>query len=178
MKHKIPLLDKRYSKHRPVSDDEVELWLESVKEEKPAAFAKPPRSKPKPKPENTVTSVAVKKKRHADPQASIIDRVASAKIRRGKIAIEATLDLHGHTRETAFALLVRFITQAQARGLRVILVITGKGNKEKEGILRKLLPVWFNETPLRERIIAYDNASPRHGGSGAWYVRIRKGARF
>ncbi len=62
---------------------------------------------------------------------------------------------------------------AQARGVPLVLIITGKGRRSG-GTLREELPRWLRESPLREAIIAYDVAGPRHGGEGAWYVRIRK----
>lgn len=172
MKRKIPSLDKRYTKHRPVSEDEAELWLKAMTEENPFAPVKPPPR------DKAASSVPAKKKRKVEPTTPVLDRPTSAKIRRGVLAIEATLDLHGATQETAHALLIRFIAQAEARSLRTVLVITGKGRGGKDGVLRRLLPLWLDESPLRERIIAYDVAGPRHGGGGAWYIRIKKGTRF
>lgn len=105
-----------------------------------------------------------------------LDARSKASIRRGKQSVEAVLDLHGHTRDSAHAMLTRFIEAAQARGDKLVLIITGKG-KLGGGTLKTWLPRWLEETPLRGRIIAYDIAGPRHGGDGAWYVRIRKQAR-
>jgi DNA-nicking Smr family endonuclease len=97
-----------------------------------------------------------------------------ARIKRGAVPLEAILDLHGHTRETAYEALLRFIVSLGSRGIRTALIITGKGSGKSEGILRRELPRWLCETPLREHIIAYDRADRQHGGSGAWYVRIRQ----
>jgi DNA-nicking Smr family endonuclease len=89
--------------------------------------------------------------------------------------IDATLDLHGHTQASAHAALVHFIGECQTRGARLLRVITGKG-RAGGGALRELVPRWLEETPLRGHILAYDVADLRHGGEGAWYVRIRKGS--
>ena len=174
MKRKIPLLDKPYPRHRPASDEEVKLWLESIAGR---IHAMPVKAGPKespPKPEKPVIPAPVKKKQATHTPEKLLDRPTAAKIRRGTQPIEATLDLHGHTSDTALAALTGFIAEAQARGLRTVLVITGKGAGEKGGTLRRMLPVWFAETALREHIIAYDSAGPKHGGSGAWYVRIKR----
>ena len=104
----------------------------------------------------------------------LIEKATYIRIRRGAIRIDATLDLHGLSREEAYTALLRFVEAAQARGARTLLIITGKG-KGGGGTLREWLPRWLGETPLRGRIIAYDSAGPRHGGAGAWYIRIRRG---
>ena len=46
---------------------------------------------------------------------------------KGKIEVEARLDLHGLRQRDAHAQLQRFLKSAQARGLKHVLVITGKG---------------------------------------------------
>jgi len=52
-------------------------------------------------------------------------------IRRGQVAIDATLDLHGETQARAYPMLERFLNGARARGNRIILVITGSGVKRQ-----------------------------------------------
>jgi DNA-nicking Smr family endonuclease len=103
-----------------------------------------------------------------------VDARTLTKIRRGLLGIDATLDLHGHTRETGHLAVIRFVLESQAQGKKLVLIITGKGKAGKDGILKEELPRWLNETALRRAVIAYDNAGPRHGGGGAWYVRIRR----
>jgi DNA-nicking Smr family endonuclease len=173
MKRKIPSLDKRYPKHRPASEEEIKLWLESLENSAPPA-PKPQKKTPSVPADKTRAVVPVKKKKTNDTSTRLLDKATAAKIRRGIASIEATLDLHGHTADTGFAALTRFIAQSKAQGLRTVLVITGKGAGEKGGVLKRMLPVWLDETALRGQIIAYDNAGPKHGGGGAWYVRIKR----
>lgn len=93
------------------------------------------------------------------------------KIRVRKVCIEARLDLHGLTRASALEILQRFVVQAQLRGHEWILVITGKGRDENPATLRKLLPQWLDQI---SQVGGYAPAKPKDGGSGAYYVRIRR----
>ena len=89
--------------------------------------------------------------------------------RRGQVAIDARLDLHGLTQEQARAQLATALLRASKRGARVLLVITGKG-RGGEGVLRAQLPRWLGEPDLRPLVARLSPAHARHGGTGAWYV--------
>ncbi len=96
-------------------------------------------------------------------------------MKRGRLPVEATLDLHGHTQDEAHAALGAFLAAAEARALRCVLVITGKGlTKVTGGVLRNQVPRWLNEPANRARILAFDYAQPKHGGLGALYVLMRR----
>jgi DNA-nicking Smr family endonuclease len=104
-----------------------------------------------------------------------------AKLRRGRIEPEARLDLHGMTSERAHAALVGFLIAAHAAEKRLVLVITGKGRPDDSphqprfhGVLRHSLPHWLAQAPLAGRILQVAPAHPRHGGSGAFYVYLRR----
>lgn len=104
-----------------------------------------------------------------------LDRKRGDRLRKGKLEIEGTLDLHGMTRDQAQGAVRRFIEASQSMGRRTVLVITGKGYSQGgDGVLRSELPRWLNADPLRSKIVAYDFAQPRHGGQGAFYVYIKK----
>jgi DNA-nicking Smr family endonuclease len=114
------------------------------------------------------------------PQA--LERRRHARLVRGKLAPEARLDLHGMTREAAHAALIGFVQGAQARGLRIVLVITGKGRPdasdavvpERTGILRHSLGHWLAAPPLTGRVVDVRPAHQRHGGAGAVYLVLRR----
>jgi len=104
-----------------------------------------------------------------------LDRRNAERLNRGKMAIESTLDLHGMTQAQAHGALSRFILRSESRGLRCVLVITGKGlAKESGGVLRNQVPNWLNESGNRERIIAFNYAQQGHGGTGALYVLLKR----
>ncbi|MBC6416635.1 MAG: Smr/MutS family protein [Rhodospirillales bacterium] len=102
-----------------------------------------------------------------------IDRRTSDRFRRGRMEIDATLDLHGMTQERAQAALRRFLHQAAGRNQRCLLVITGKGRAES-GVLRRAVPLWLNDADLRPIVLAISPAQPNHGGQGALYVLLRR----
>lgn len=101
------------------------------------------------------------------------DRRTFERLKRGKIAIERRLDLHGQTQLEAHDALDRFLVAAAARGLRCILIVTGKG-VDGNGVLRQMMPRWLAEQGNREKIITYCTAQPQHGGVGALYVLLKR----
>jgi DNA-nicking Smr family endonuclease len=109
-----------------------------------------------------------------------IDRNTADTFRKGKYPIDATLDLHGMSREKAHMALMGFVRAHYERGSRCVLVITGKGVRKDvsetpgKGILREMLPVWLAEPGLRPMVLALDQAKQNHGGSGAYYVLLRR----
>jgi DNA-nicking Smr family endonuclease len=105
------------------------------------------------------------------------------KLRRGQMALDATIDLHGMRQAEARAALIRFIKARAASGDRTVLVITGKGLKKlgddasviiERGVLRSMLPVWLGEPDLRPLIAGWDASAQGHGGEGAFYVRLKR----
>ncbi|MGO4909789.1 Smr/MutS family protein [Pseudorhodobacter sp. W20_MBD10_FR17] len=111
-----------------------------------------------------------------------MDAKAFGKMTRGKLVPEARIDLHGMTLDVAHPELVRFILSAHANGLRLVLVITGKGKPgvdsgpipRRSGILRQQVPHWLRQNPCAPAILQVTEAHLRHGGSGACYVYLRR----
>jgi DNA-nicking Smr family endonuclease len=105
------------------------------------------------------------------------------RLKRGKRSPEARLDLHGMTLAQAQPALVRFIIGAHASGMRLVLVITGKGKDRDEpgpiprrlGALRHQVPQWLRMAPLGGVVLDVMPAHLRHGGEGALYVTLRRG---
>jgi DNA-nicking Smr family endonuclease len=95
------------------------------------------------------------------------------RLRRGAERIDAMLDLHGLTLSQAHGQLHHFIALARHRGQRNLLVITGKG-RDGEGILRRSVPIWLDAEATMGTVQGYDSAANQHGGSGAFYVRVRR----
>lgn len=113
-----------------------------------------------------------------------MDRRRHARMVRGKLEPEARLDLHGMTLAEAQPVLAGFILSARARRLRLVLVITGKGRTpplddltpipRRPGALKTEVPRWLRSGPLAPSVIEVREAHHRHGGTGAYYVYLRK----
>lgn len=111
-----------------------------------------------------------------------MDRKAYGKMTRGKLMPEARLDLHGLTLEQAHPRLNRFVMDAYSSGKRLVLVITGKGKSKEDigpipmrlGVLKHQVPQWLQQGALRPVVLQVTTANQKHGGSGAYYVYLRR----
>jgi DNA-nicking Smr family endonuclease len=103
------------------------------------------------------------------------DRTREKRVRRGRLQIGATLDLHGHTQESGRAALARFLRAAQARGDTTVIVVTGVG-RGGEGVLKRRLPEWLAAPDVRPLTSGYAQAHRAHGGAGAFYVFVKRRA--
>lgn len=111
-----------------------------------------------------------------------MDAKAFGRMTRGKLAPEARIDLHGLTLAEAHPELIRFILNAQSQGMRLVLVITGKGKRgtdhgpipQRMGALRHQVPQWLRLPPLGQAVLQVAEAHLKHGGSGAYYVYLRR----
>jgi len=174
------------SARHPSREDRA-LWRKTMRDVTPLAPARPARAReedapeiePAPKTRPHLATAAAKRIRTLPPlspgESPGVDRRTAEKFRRGQLAVEARLDLHGLTQEPAHRALASFIEQAHAEGLRTVLVITGKGGfGDARGVLREAVPRWLNEGDLRPRVLSCAWAQPKHGGSGALYVLLRR----
>lgn len=95
------------------------------------------------------------------------------KFRRGLYAIEAELDLHGHTVPEARERLAAFLHAARAGGKRCVRIIHGKGlsSAGRLPVLKVKVNGWLRQ---RDEVLAFVSARPHHGGTGAVYVLLRK----
>ncbi|GLQ04925.1 Smr/MutS family protein [Sneathiella chinensis] len=115
-----------------------------------------------------------------------LDRNTSERLRRGRMIIEARVDLHGLTRKEAHVRLRSFLKNAHRSGKRCVLVITGKGSSEEKtddaffmgagrrGVLREEVPKWLAQPDLRPLILDYRAAQAKHGGAGALYILLKR----
>lgn len=192
---------------RGLNPEEKELWARVAASAKPLnpAAAKPSRPQspgagepPAPAPKSQIAPFRIgatptgSAARNHDFAPPVTDHVASMPLRmdrkthrkmvRGRTAPEARIDLHGMTLAEARPELVHFILSAQARGKRLVLVITGKGKTRDEGgpipqrtgVLRHQVPVWLGQAPLAWAVQQIAPAHAKHGGTGAYYVYLRR----
>ncbi|CTQ49167.1 Smr/MutS family protein [Jannaschia donghaensis] len=111
-----------------------------------------------------------------------MDAKTHQRMRAGKLRPEAKLDLHGMTLDVAHPALTRFILSAQADGKRLVIVVTGKGKVKPDhgpiptrlGVLKHQVPQWLRLAPLSSLVLQVTEAHRSHGGSGAYYVYLRR----
>ena len=102
-----------------------------------------------------------------------IDKASARRLTKGHFDIDDTIDLHGKSEAMAHKALLQFVQSANRQGARTLLIITGKG-AAGQGVLRRKVPEWLKEHPLKPLILAISQASPKDGGGGALYVRLRR----
>ncbi|WP_375638834.1 Smr/MutS family protein [Bartonella sp. MF74HXZ] len=128
--------------------------------------------------ENQQPSTIIKREKRAVTQVQKIhffDHVAHRKISQGRYPLEARLDLHGYMQEEAYFFLKKFLQSSQQRGLRYVLVITGKGRSVgSDGALYRFVPYWLSTPAFRYYVHAFEQAARQHGGEGALYVWLRR----
>ena len=99
------------------------------------------------------------------------------KLRMGRYDIDARLDLHRMTVKQSREEVKQFIDEAGKLGLRTLLILHGKGQrkveKENTAVLKGYVNHWLQQL---EMVQAFHSAQPVHGGTGAVYVLLRKGA--
>ena len=95
------------------------------------------------------------------------------RLERGRDRPAETLDLHGLTQDAARAALIGCLLQSWTAHRREVLVITGKGALG-DGVLRRRVPDWLGEPPLREVVAGISEAHRRHGGGGALYIALKR----
>ncbi|GGE07099.1 DNA repair protein [Aureimonas endophytica] len=110
------------------------------------------------------------------PPLHPIERPVKRKLARGRLPIDARLDLHDMTEEVAHYALLGFLRRSRAEGLRHVLVITGRGaSPGSRGALKRALPYWLETPDFRLIVAGYESAARAHGGEGAFYLRLRRG---
>jgi DNA-nicking Smr family endonuclease len=108
--------------------------------------------------------------------AATLDGGWDQRLRRGQIRPDRVIDLHGYTLADAHAALAMALDDAAMDGIRVILVITGKGRHDRPSRIKAELADWLESGAFRHRIAALRPAHPRHGGGGAYYLILRRTA--
>ena len=106
------------------------------------------------------------------------------RLSRGQAEPDARIDLHGLVQSAAHEALRSFVLASRARGHRLVLVVTGKGEpvgtpaylaaNEGRGVIRRAVPRWLALPDMAPHVVALEPASRRHGGEGALYVRLRR----
>lgn len=184
------------ARRRGLGPEDLEAWAavaRSARPLHPRPLAAPPPSPPAPPPPAVPVTPppaplapfrlgerapAPRAQTAAPPTAAAplrMDAGAFARMTRGKLMPEARIDLHGMTLAEAHGELIGFVLGAQMQGLRLVLVITGKGRAaDAPGALRRQVPHWLRLPPLSQAVLQVTEAHARHGGAGALYVYLAR----
>lgn len=92
-------------------------------------------------------------------------------LRKGQYNVEAKLDLHGMSIEKAIHAVDCFLKQCIHEGVRVALIIHGKGHHSHMPILKNKLNHWLRDI---QPVLAFCSAAPTHGSRGAIYVLLKR----
>jgi DNA-nicking Smr family endonuclease len=108
-----------------------------------------------------------------------LERRLRQKLARGRAAPDAAIDLHGLRSHEAHGALYQFLVRAQLDGAKLVLVVTGKGERDgagerTPGVLRRGVPQWLRGAEYHSIVVGFEEASRPHGGAGALYVRLRR----
>jgi DNA-nicking Smr family endonuclease len=173
---------------RPPPPDDIRLWRRAMHDVAPLPGRPPRHHEPDRDPPRRIVQeageTAAVQIRPAPPRSAPqpappldhfagIDRANAERLKRGRRAIEARLDLHGLTQIEAHQALARFIAFSRFTGRRCVLVITGHG-RFSGGVLKEAVPRWLHEAEMRRHVLAIAPAQPQHGGTGALYVLLRR----
>ena len=170
---------------RDLTPEEEALWQQTTGGDKQLSKA---NKRTPPLPKTKVEKITVQKRvfnplpaKPGAPQMEVkskgqyagIDKNTAERFRKGKYPLDGTLDLHGMTSEKAYGALMRFLDAHYNRGSRCLLIITGKG-KMGSGVLKSALPGWLSHDEVAPMILTFDAAQVKDGGSGAFYVLLRR----
>lgn len=157
--------------------------VETAKPAPPGKFVKPVKPAIKPStPLREGPGVRRLKPASAPPPAPPgLDSHWDRRVKAGRLEPDLTLDLHGHTLDTAYDRIMAGIDQARAMNARVVLVVAGRerpvdpaDRMAKRGAIRAKLLDWLAASRHADAITAVRRAHIRHGGEGALYLILRR----
>ena len=162
------------ARRRSPTAAERALWGAAMRDVRPLdPMATPPVFPPLPEPAPILEIVPPSPAPVAPRVGGSVDRATVERLKRGQVNVEARIDLHGLTQDAARIALTGFVERAAADGWRAVLVITGKG-VGGDGVLRRRVPDWLAEAPIRAHVAGVSEAHRRHGGEGALYVALKR----
>lgn len=165
---------------RPLSVDEKALWAKVIESVEPLD-RRPGQARAQPDRGADLASFAVPKlaeRKTAPGPGTTLDGTWDRKLTHGRAEPDFTIDLHGHTLNSAYDRLDRALGQAIASHARIVLLITGHAPKKEgpvtRGKIRAAVGDWLAASRHAPHIAAVRGAHPRHGGRGALYIVLRR----
>jgi len=96
-------------------------------------------------------------------------------LKKGELAVQSHIDLHGFTSETAKEKLKLFIHNSYSMGFRCVLVIHGRGLKSPGGpVIKNSVINWLTRGGMSQYVLAFCSARLCDGGTGAIYVLLKR----
>ncbi len=172
-------------------DDANSLFKQAIKGARPLAIdarLQPKPKKPKPIPQQFIR----------DEQQALVDSLSDSyipaheletgeellylrdgqspsilsKLRRGFWVVQAQIDLHGLVSDEARLYVADFLSSCKKRQIRCVRIVHGKGlgSRNREPVLKNKLRNWLMQ---KDEVIAYAQAKPEDGGSGAVIVLLK-----
>jgi DNA-nicking Smr family endonuclease len=179
---------------RDLSPEDATLWRHVVRNVNPFHTSRHPTEEtvPEPPPVEAKKSPVQRLREPAPlvapaPQPALavgkvvdMDKRTARRLKRGELPVDGRIDLHGLTLDQAHGALTSYLRGAHNRGARCVVVVTGKGkggegpNGEKTGKIRRETPHWLNQSALRPLVLAVTEARTHDGGTGAFYVLLKR----
>jgi DNA-nicking Smr family endonuclease len=173
---------------RKLSPEEEALWARVMATVQPLD---PSRLRPHPHVAPGIAAVpalAVRARRPVAPPppplarrivpGTTLDASWDRKLARGEVAPDVAVDLHGLNLADAYDLLDSSLARAISGGARMVLLVTGKLPRGEppiaRGRIRAAIHDWLAASPHAGSIAAVRGAHPRHGGTGALYIILRR----
>lgn len=173
---------------RSLSAEEAALWarvtasirplsreIATPEPDTPVAQAETPKPQPRP--------VAQPPPRRPTPSAPVrpgttLDASWDRRLKAGSVEPDRTLDLHGHSLDSAWQALDLALDRAISAGERVLLLVTGHERTGEppvsRGKIRAAVHDWLAVSRHAARIAAVRGAHRRHGGGGSLYIILRR----
>lgn len=179
-KHRMRRKDEKSIEQKPkphvLTSSERQIWNRVTKNIKPlnenqgeeisveTPCATPPIEK---------TGTLIVKKHVVQKPRKIQNRESERQVKRGKVRIDDTCDLHFYSENVAHVIMKEFVVRKRREGCRCVLVITGKGHGG-EGRIRRSFRLWLETKEAYSLISGYSPAHYKHGGEGAFYLFLRR----
>ncbi|TMA29154.1 MAG: DNA mismatch repair protein MutS [Deltaproteobacteria bacterium] len=98
------------------------------------------------------------------------------RLKRGDLAVQGHLDLHGLLKEAAKLELEQFLARSRQQQKRCVLVVHGRGlhSKDQVPVLKESLKRWMRTERFSRHVLAFATARPHDGGAGAIYVLLKR----
>ena len=174
-------------KHKEANDDDIALFRQAMGDVKPLkpvnkVSRNPAARKPRRRPDRAIDELPQRFGENALTEecpdhllfarAGGVQKSVLKKLRNGKLAIDAMVDLHGMTIDQASQQLTAFLNECRRLGHRHVLIVHGKGFRSaNKPVIKPMVNRWLRQA---DEVLAFCSAQPKDGGTGAVYGLLRK----